>query len=183
MSSTSAMMKRARNACIPGLIYIMSLGMVAGVAFLLLVSLAVSAALSALGGVMSSFLPSAFSATLVYALEVVISLIIIALLFAAIFKVVPDVKVEWRQVWVGAIATAVLFTIGKFLIGYYLGKSGAATAYGAAAALVIIVLWIYYASIIFLLGAAFTTVWAAAHGSVRPQAGAIRVVEREEQIE
>ncbi len=162
---------------------ILSLGMIAGVAFLLLVSLAVSAALSAAGGFMSSFLPSGFSATVVHTIEFAISLAIIAALFAAIFKVLPDVRLDWQQVWAGAIATAVLFTIGKFLIGFYLGKSGAASAYGAAGSLVIIVLWIYYASIIFLLGAEFTSIWAQAHGYVKPEPGAIRVVEKEERID
>jgi membrane protein len=94
---------------------ILSLGMIAGVAFLLLVSLAVSAALSAAGGVISGFLPSVFSAQLLHAIELVVSLIIIAALFAAIFKMLPDVKLEWRQVWVGAIATAVLFNCRQVL--------------------------------------------------------------------
>jgi membrane protein len=162
---------------------ILSLGMIAGVAFLLLVSLAVSAALSAAGGVISAFLPSGFSAALLHAAEFVVSLSIIAALFAAIFKVLPDVKLEWRQVWVGAGATAILFTAGKFLIGLYLGKSAAASAYGAAGSLVIIVLWIYYASMIVLLGAEFTSVWAQARGHVSPEPGAVRFVETEERVD
>ena len=162
---------------------ILSLGMIAGVAFLLLVSLAVSAALSAAGGALSGLLPAGFSAPLLHAVEFVVSLSIIAALFAALFKVLPDVKLEWRQVWVGAGATAVLFTAGKLLIGLYLGKSAAASAYGAAGSLVIIVLWIYYASIIFLLGAEFTSIWALAHGHVSPEPGAVRFVEKEERVD
>ncbi len=160
---------------------VLSFGMILAVAFLLLVSLAVSAALSALGGMIARYLPSGFSAALLQAIEVVMSLAIISALFAAIFKVLPDVRIEWRQVWAGALITALLFTAGKFLIGIYLGKSGAASAYGAAGSLVLIVLWIYYSSMILLVGAEFTRVWAEFHGRrVEPKKGAVRVIQQEQ---
>jgi membrane protein len=161
---------------------ILSLGMTLGVAFLLLVSLAVSAALSAFGHFASGFLPHGFSASALQAIGFVVSLVIVAVLFAAMFKVLPDAEIAWRDVWTGAGITAVLFTIGKFLIGMYLGHSGIASAYGAAGSFVLIVLWIYYSSLICLFGAEFTAVWASAHsGEAQPKPGAVRV-EYEEQI-
>ena len=87
------------------------------------------------------------------------------LLFAMIFKILPSVDLTWRDVWIGALVTAVLFTAGKFAIGYYIGKSGLASAYGAAASIVTILLWIYYASLILLFGAEFTKAYAESRGS------------------
>lgn len=161
---------------------ILSLGMVLGVAFLLLVSLAVSAALSAFGHVISSFLPHGFSAPVLQAIGFVVSLAIFAVLFAAIFKVLPDAKIDWRDVWTGAAITAVLFTIGKFLIGMYLGHSGIASAYGAAGSFVLIVLWIYYSSLICLFGAEIAVLWQGAHsGEAQPKPRAV-IVENVERI-
>jgi membrane protein len=159
---------------------ILSLGMILAIAFLLLVSLAVSAALSAFGGFLSGFLPQGFSGAVLHGVEILVSLGIVAALFAAMFKVLPDAKIRWRDVWIGAFITAILFTVGKFLIGLYLGHSGAATAYGAAGSLVLIVLWINYSSLIFLFGAEFTAVWAETHsGTVQPKPGAVKVVTEE----
>jgi membrane protein len=161
---------------------VLSLGMILAIAFLLLVSLAVSAALSAFGTFVSGFLPQGFSAPLLSAIEFVVSLVIIAALFAAIFKVLPDAQIEWGDVAIGAAATAILFTAGKFGIGMYLGHSGTANAYGAAGSFVLIVLWIYYSSLILLLGAELTAAWAGVHaGIVRPKSGAVRV-EMEEHV-
>ncbi len=161
---------------------LLSLGMVMAIAFLLVVSLAVSAALSALGGFLGGVLPHALSGPVLQAVNFVVSLAIVAALFAAMFKLLPDVVVRWRDVWIGAVTTAILFTVGKFLIGLYLGRSGTASAYGAAGSFVLIVLWIYYSSIIFLLGAELTAGWSEAHsGGVRPKAGAV-AVETEERI-
>ena len=87
------------------------------------------------------------------------------LLFAMIFKILPSVDLTWRDVWIGAVVTALLFTAGKFAIGYYIGKSGLASAYGAAASIVTILLWIYYASLILLFGAEFTKAYAESRGS------------------
>jgi membrane protein len=159
---------------------ILSLGMILAIAFLLLVSLVVSAALSAFGGMASRFLPSGFSGPLLHGIEFAVSLAIVAALFAAMFKVLPDARIAWRDVWIGALLTAILFTVGKFLIGLYLGHSGAASTYGTAGSFVLIVLWIYYSSIIFLFGAEFTAAWSEAHsGSITPKPGAVKVQTQE----
>jgi membrane protein len=94
-----------------------------------------------------------------------ISLCVVALLFAALFRYVPDTRVHWHDVWVGAIATAVLFDLGKFGIGFYLGHSGIASTFGAAGSVVVILAWVYYSSQIVFLGAEFTHVYAKHHGS------------------
>ena len=155
---------------------VLSLGMILAIAFLLLVSLAVTAALSAFGELISGFLPTVFSKGFLLALGFVVSLIIVAALFAAMYKVLPDVKLGWRNVWIGAGITAVLFDLGKFLIGLYLGSSGTANAYGAAGSFVLVVLWIYYSSLILLFGSEMTTVWTEIYGHpVEAKAGAIRV--------
>jgi membrane protein len=162
---------------------ILSLGMILAIAFLLLVSLVVSAALSAFGNLISGLLVQGFSHALLMAINFIVSLAIIAALFAAMFKVLPDAKIQWRDVWIGASITAVLFTIGKFLIGMYLGHSGTASAYGTAGSFVLIVLWIYYSSLIFLFGAELTAAWSEAHsGSIQPKAGAVKI-QTEERIE
>jgi ElaB/YqjD/DUF883 family membrane-anchored ribosome-binding protein len=99
------------------------------------------------------------------------------------FKVLPDAKVEWRDVWVGAIATALLFVAGKFLIGLYIGQSNPGSAFGAAGALAVLLVWIYYAAIILMLGAEFTQAWMKMHGrTIEPEEGAVRVVERKERL-
>ena len=140
-----------------------SLGLVGTLGFLLLVSLVISAGLHALGEYINSFLPGA--ALLLQAVNFLISFVMISLLFAAIYKILPDRQLKWRDVAVGAAATAFLFTVGKTLIGLYIGSSSVASSFGAAGALIIVLLWIYYSSQIFLLGAEFTKVWAAHHGS------------------
>lgn len=155
---------------------VLSLGMMVGIAFLLLVSLAVSAALAAVGSWISGLLPSGFSGPVLQTIGAIASLVIVTLLFAAMYKVLPDAEIEWRHVWTGAVITAVLFTVGRTLIGLYLGHSGMASAYGAAGSFVLIVAWIYYSGLVFLLGAEFTQAWSEARtGGVRPKAGAVRV--------
>ena len=154
-----------------------SLGLVAALGFLLLVSLSISAAVSTLGGYLNATLP--FGALILSALNTLISFMLIAVLFAAIYKVLPDRKLEWRDVIIGAIATSLLFTIGKSLIGWYLGSAAVASSYGAAGALLIVLLWIYYSSQIFLLGAEFTKVYANRHGSQQnPPAPAVVAVDK-----
>ena len=154
-----------------------SLGLVAALGFLLLVSLSISAAVSALGGYVNAVLP--FGTLILSALNTLISFMLIAVLFAAIYKVLPDRKLEWRDVIIGAIATSLLFTIGKSLIGWYLGSAAVASSYGAAGALLIVLLWIYYSSQIFLLGAEFTKIYANHHGSQQnPPAPAVVAVDR-----
>jgi membrane protein len=130
---------------------------------MLMISLVISAGLSALGDFFNTVLP--FGKIILSVLNFLISFSLIAVLFAAIYKVLPDKQLLWSDVIVGAIATSLLFTIGKSLIGWYLGSSSVASSYGAAGALIIILLWTYYSSQIFLLGGEFTKVYAHRHGS------------------
>jgi len=136
---------------------------VLGTGFLLLVSLVISAALAALGKWFQGWLP--VPEAVLHVVNFVVSLAVITALFAMIFKLLPDAKVAWKDVWVGAALTAILFTIGKFLIGLYLGKSNVASAYGAAGSLVLILVWVYYSTQILLFGAEFTAVYANRAGS------------------
>jgi membrane protein len=155
-----------------------SLLLLVGVAFLLLVSLAVSAALSALGEHASGALPGELSEPLLHALDLLASFGVITLLFAAMLKVVPDAELRWRDVWVGAMATSALFLVGKLGIGVYLGRADPGEAYGAAASLAVLLVWVYYASMIVLLGAEFTQVWARERrGRIEPEPGAVEVHE------
>ena len=162
---------------------VFSFGMILSVAFLLLVSLVLSAALSAFGGALSGMLPEGLSATLLQVINQVVSFAVIAALFAAIFKVLPDATAAWRDVWVGAAVTAFLFVVGKFLIGFYLGRSNPGEAFGAAGSLAVMLVWIYYSSMILLFGAEFTQAWAEARGSgIAPERGAVRVVQEKKAI-
>ena len=145
-----------------------SLGLVAALGFLLLVSLVISAVLTALSNYINARLPSGH--LILQALNFLTSFALITILFAAIYKILPDKHIEWRDVLVGAVATAFLFTVGKFLIGLYLGSSTVASSYGAAGGLVIVLLWIYYSAQIFLFGAEFTKVYAHHHPSRRRRA-------------
>jgi len=142
---------------------LLSFTMVLGIGFLLLVSLVISAVLSALNNWMAGALP--FSPVILQIINLVISLVVITALFSVIYKVLPDVKIAWRDVFLGALVTALLFTIGKFLIGLYLGHSSIATSYGAAGSFVVLLLWIYYSAQILLFGAEFTQVFARRYGS------------------
>jgi membrane protein len=156
---------------------VFGIGMVLGLAFILLVSLVVSAILSAFGEQLGRFLPSGLSAPVLEAINFVGSLAVISLLFAAIFKVLPDAEIAWRDVRVGAVVTGLLFVAGKFALGLYLGHSNPGEAFGAAGALALMLVWIYYSSMIVLLGAEFTQVWAEERGSgIVPERGAVRVV-------
>jgi membrane protein len=141
----------------------LSLALVVGIGFLLLVSLLVDAAVSAAGAYLQSNVAGALA--LVQLLNSAVSFVVAALLFAMIFKVLPAVALAWRDVWTGALVTALLFTLGKFLIGFYLGRSGIASGYGAAASVVTVMLWIYYAALILLFGAEFTKAYAETRGS------------------
>ena len=140
-----------------------SLGLVVALGFLLMVSLAVSTALAALGGYLNRLVPGA--AALLHIVNVLISLALISVLFGAIYKVLPDKPIARGDVAVGAVATALLFTIGKSLIALYIGHTNIASSYGGAGAFVVILVWIYYSSQIFLLGAEFTKVYAETRGS------------------
>lgn len=150
----------------------LSFTMVLGAGFLLLASFLLSAALSTINAHFSELLPG--SVFLWQVVNWIVSLGLITLLFALIFKVLPDVEIEWRDVWVGAGITAFLFIIGEFLIGLYLGRSGVVSTYGAAGSLVVILLWIYYSAQILFFGAEFTQVYASKYGSrIVPAEGAI----------
>ena len=162
---------------------VLSFGMVLTIAFLLVVSLAASALMSGLFGTLESVLGPA-GAPLAWVGETVLSLGVFTLLFAAIFKVLPDAEVAWRDVWVGALVTALLFVIGKFLIGFYLGRSNPGEAFGAAGSVVVILVWIYYTALILLAGAEFTQIWAKRYGSqIEPADDAVRVVEEERVVD
>jgi len=154
---------------------LLSLGMVLGIGFLLMVSLVVSAGLAALGRWWGPWFEQV--AMLGEAINLVVSLALMAVLFAMIYKWMPRVKLAWRDVWIGAALTALLFTVGKTLIGLYIGRSGVASPFGAAASLVVLLLWVYYSAQIFLLGAEITWVFARRHGSLqgRPEAPASQV--------
>jgi len=141
----------------------LSFTMVVGVGFLLLVSLVISTLLSILQNSLAGT-NQAIQFLLPFG-DNLVSLVVITLIFALIFKYVPDIKIDWRDVWVGALATALLFTLGKFAIGVYLGHSTVISTYGAAGSLVIILLWVYYSSQILLFGAEFTQVYASRYGS------------------
>jgi membrane protein len=134
-----------------------------GTAFLLLVSLVVSAAIAAAGTVFKALLPA--PEAVLHLINLLVSLTVITGLFAMMFKVLPDVKIAWRDVWLGAAVTALLFAVGKYAIALYLGKSDVGSAYGAAGSLVIILVWVYYSAQILLFGAEFTAVYANEHGS------------------
>jgi len=144
---------------------LLSFSMIMGIGFLLIVSLVVNAALAALG----EWWAPVFGgwATLAQNVNSVFGFVIVTVGFAMIFKVMPRVSVQWRDVWIGALVTAVLFTIGKYLIGLYIGKTGIASGYGAAGSLVVLLVWVYYSAQIFLLGVEFTWVYAHAYGSFK----------------
>jgi membrane protein len=140
-----------------------SLALVLGIGFLLLVSLLLDAAIGAAG----TYLEARYSeaVTVLAILNSLVALVMATLLFAAIFKVLPAVRLAWRDVWIGALVTGVAFTFGKVLIGLYIGRSGVTSTFGAAASLITILLWIYYSSLILLFGAEFTKVYAETRGS------------------
>jgi membrane protein len=149
---------------------LLSFAMVLAIGFLLLVSLVISAALTAVQAYMSHLLPQQ---ALWQIVNTAFSLVVVTLLFAMIFKVLPDARIAWRDVWIGALLTAVLFSLGKFLLGLYLGRSSLTSVYGAAGSLVVLLIWVYYSSQILLFGAEFTRLYAFKCGSyVRPEEGA-----------
>lgn len=138
---------------------ILSLGMMLAIAFLLLISLIVSGALSALGAYFGSYFPGSALFFLLLS-NVLFSLAGETVLFAMLYKWLPNVRIAWKDVWVGALITALLFSVGRLAIGLYLGRSAVASAYGAAGTLVVLLLWLYYSAQVFLLGAEFTCVYA-----------------------
>lgn len=145
----------------------LSFAMVAGVGFLLLVSLVLDTAIAAMGSYAAHHMVG--GEALWQAVQLVFSFCVITVLMAMIFRFLPDLKIEWRDVWLGAALTSLLFVIGKFALGIYFGKSAVGSSYGAAGSLVIVLLWVYYSAQILLFGAEFTQVYARAHGSLQHQ--------------
>ncbi len=147
---------------------VLSLGLVMSFGFVMLASLVVSAALAALsawwGGTFESY------RWLLRIVNFVVGLAVITVLFALMYKILPRVSIGWRDVWIGALVTALLFGIGKFLVGLYIGRSSVASSFGAAGSLAVLLVWVYYSAQIFLLGAEFTWVYAHRYGSRRGQA-------------
>ena len=152
----------------------LSFAMVAGVCFLLLVSLVLESLLKSFSHYVQAMLPGGIVIALV--VYSTFDLAVVVLLFASIFKFLPDVKLQWRDVWIGAVMTAIFFAIGKWALGLYLGSGTASSAYGAASSLITLLLWIYYSSQILLFGAEFTHVYAARAGrAFVPDKYAVRV--------
>jgi YihY family inner membrane protein len=146
---------------------LLSLGLVVSIGFLLLVSLIANAALAAWGRYWSGWFFGVEVA--LQAANILLSLAVFTLLFALMYKVLPRVHIAWRDVWVGAAVTSILFAVGKFLIGLYIGRTSVASSYGAAGALAVLLLWVYYSSQVFLFGAEFTRAYAESHGSRKPE--------------
>ncbi|MFT3997845.1 MAG: YihY/virulence factor BrkB family protein [Asticcacaulis sp.] len=145
---------------------LLSFTLVVGIGFLLLVSLVVSAGLSAFSAFISPYVP----APVMGLLNIVLSYAVVTFLFAMTFRILPDAHISWSDVWVGALITAVLFTIGKQLIGLYLGQSALSSAYGAAGSLIVLLVWIYYSTLIFFFGAEFTQVYSRHLGkTIKPR--------------
>src|SRR5437879_2569764 len=156
----------------------LSFAMVGGICFLMLVSLAIEALLKGFSHYVQSVLPGGIVVALTVYL--IFDFAVVVLLFAMIFKFLPDVQIQWRDVWIGAIITAILFGIGKCLLGFYLGSGAAGSAYGAASSLITLLLWVYYSSQILLFGAEFTQVYAQRAGrAFKPSEYAVLVETKE----
>jgi len=156
----------------------LSFAMVAGVCFLLLVSLAIEALLKGFSHFIQAALPGGLSIAI--SIYLIFDFAVIATLFAMIFKILPDVKTRWNDVWIGAVMTAVFFSVGKWALGLYLGSGTAASAYGAASSLITLLLWVYYSSQILLFGAEFTQVYAKEFGSpIKPNKYAVQIEHQE----
>jgi len=154
---------------------LLSLGMILGIAFLLMVSLVLDSALQVLGRVWGTGPLQAIGQVL----NLLVGFGLTTTIFALIYKLIPRAKIHWHDVWVGAAVTAILFTVGKFLIGLYIGRSAVASSFGAAGSLVVVMVWVYYSAQIFLLGAEFTWVYAHEYGSRKgePRPGRAPLVE------
>jgi membrane protein len=150
---------------------LLSLGLVLAIGFLLIVSLVASAALSVLGNWWGAWFGE--WVFLAQVLNFALSFLFVSAVFAMIYKWLPQVRLSWRDVTVGALLTALLFTLGKTLIGLYIGRSGVASAFGAAASVIVLLVWVYYSAQIFLLGAEFTCVFSRQYGSLRERASAV----------
>jgi membrane protein len=162
---------------------VFSFGLVLVVAFLLLISLVLSAAFAALGTRAAAALPGDLTGHLLQGGEMIVAFALTTLLFGAMYRVIPDADVRWSDVWVGAVATALLFTLGKFAIGLYLGGTDPGGAYGAAGSLAVLLIWVYYTAMILFFGAELTRVWEVRYGAgVRPARGAVEVVTEKRRV-
>jgi len=155
--------------------------MVAGICFLLLVSLAIEALLKGFSHYIQTTIPGGL--TIAVSVYLIFDFAAITTLFAMIFKILPDVKTQWRDMWIGAAMTAVFFLIGKWALGLYLGSGTAASAYGAASSLITLLLWIYYSAQILLFGAEFTQVYARQFGlPIEPAKHAVKIEQKEVEL-
>jgi len=154
---------------------------VCGIGFLLLVSLVFDAAISAMGKYFGNRIPG--GEVLLQSVQVIISLALVTVLFAAIFKFLPDVRVAWHDVWLGAFFTSALFTLGKFALGLYIGKAAASSTYGAAGSLVVLLLWVYWSAQILFFGAEFTQVYARNEGSLKGDTSKQEASEEAQRVE
>ncbi|HEV7427360.1 MAG TPA: YihY/virulence factor BrkB family protein [Thermoanaerobaculia bacterium] len=157
----------------------LSFSMVFGLGFLLLVSLVIDTAIAAMGKYAGNHLPG--GEALWHIVELLFSFCVITVLMAGIFRLLPDLKIEWRDVWLGAALTSILFVLGKFALGIYFAKSAVGSSFGAAGSLVLVLLWVYYSAQILLFGAEFTQVYARSHGSLKAEADAKRTEKEKEE--
>jgi membrane protein len=163
---------------------LLSFAMVISIGFLLLVSLVLNTFISVFNNLLTDWF-SGITSYIIPGTNLILSLIIITVVFAMIYKILPDARVRWADVWVGAFVTTLLFLLGKYLIGFYLGTSSLSTTYGAAGSLVLLLIWVYYSSIIIFVGAEFTYVYSKEVGhQIRPDKNAVivDVVEREDGV-
>jgi membrane protein len=152
-----------------------SFGVIMAIGFLLLISLALTTGLTAVSDWVAARMPD-FVLYIFYVISFIITLAIISLLFAMLFRFLPDVKIEWKSVWTGAVITALLFVIGKYALAFYFGKAEPGSTYGAAGSIILILLWVSYSCLILFFGAEFTQVYAKRYGhSIEPNANAIRI--------
>ena len=155
---------------------LLSFGMILVIAFLLLVSMVISAVLSSAGGALANSLPGGIGPALLWVINIALSLLVITFLFMAMYKILPDAEVAWSDVWHGALATAALFVLGKFLLGFYFSRSDPGSAFGAAGSLALILVWVYYSAMIFFFGVELTQAYAKRRGhGIRPDEDAVRV--------
>lgn len=158
---------------------ILSFGMILFIGFLLLISFVIGALITAFGGLLKGYLGGA-GEFIAHVVQLLVGFGVTWLLFMMMFKILPDVNIKWSDVRFGSFMTAILFTVGRFGISLYLGHSSSTSAFGAAAALAVLLIWIYYAALILLIGAEFTEVWLAAHGRrITPEEGAVHVEKKE----
>ncbi len=157
-----------------------SIGMLLGVAFLMIVSLIVSAILSAASHLAAGMLPPMLTSGAMRALSLGVNIAVFTAIFATILRFLPDAEIEWKDVWAGALATSLLFELGKEALGWYMGRGELGQQFGASGSLAVVMLWSYYAAMILLLGAEFTEAWAWANGhKIMPEPGAIKIERRE----